>query len=101
MKTQSELQTKLEGLFESKNVYYQPPENLKMDYPAIRYSKYKIESEYADDMKYLNSNSYQIIVIDQIPDNPVINKILELPYSFFDRHYVSNNLNHYVFTLYW
>ena len=38
-RTRLTLQTKLEDLLGSKHVYYQPPENLKMEYPAIRYSK--------------------------------------------------------------
>lgn len=96
-----ELQTKLEGLLGSKNVYYQPPESLKMGYPAIRYSKSKISSNHADNAKYSKFTRYEIIVIDNRPDNKVIQKILELPYSSFDRHYISDNLNHDVIELYY
>lgn len=94
------LHTKLENLLGSKHVYYQPPESLKMEYPAIRYSKSIISSKHADNMKYSNRTRYQIIVIDKKPDNKVIEKILELPYSSYDRNYVSNNLNHDVINLY-
>ena len=38
MKNRIELQTLLEELLGSKNVYYQPPNNLSMSYPAILYS---------------------------------------------------------------
>ena len=100
MASRLELQSKLEELLENRNVYYQPPENLKMEYPAIRYSKSKIESRYANNAKYSNFNCYEIIVIDKRPDNEVIQKILELPHSSFDRHYVSNNLNHDSIILY-
>lgn len=95
------LQTKLEELLGSKNVYYQPPENLKMEYPCIRYSKSRISSRHADNMKYVNKISYDIMVIDKHPDNVVIEKILELPLSSYDRHYVSDNLNHDVIRLYY
>ena len=100
MASRLELQTKLEELLGNKNVYYQPPENLKIEYPAIVYSKSKIESRYANDAKYSNFTLYEIIVIDRKPDNEVIQKILELPLSSFDRHYTSNNLNHDVINLY-
>lgn len=100
MASRLELQSKLEELLGSRNVYYQPPESLKMEYPAIRYSKSAIESTHADNMKYSNANRYDITVIDRRPDNSVIQKILELPYSSFDRHYVSDNLNHDVLSLY-
>ena len=84
----------------SSNVYYQPPENLKMSYPAIVYSLDDIKCTSADDIAYLQTRCYEIIVIDEKPDYVVINKILNLPLCDFDRHYVADNLNHYVFTLY-
>lgn len=94
------LHTKLVDILGTKNVYYQPPENLKMDYPCIKYSIDNIESKYGNNKKYSMYNLYSIIVIDKKPDNEAIKKILELPYSYFDRHYVSNNLNHDVILLY-
>lgn len=100
MASRLDLQTKLEALLGSKNVYYQPPESLKMKYPAIRYSRSDIESKHADNMKYSNFDRYEIIVIDNLPDNAVIKKILDLPYSSFERHYTSNNLNHDIINLY-
>lgn len=100
MRTRLDLQTKLEELFESRNVYYQPPENLEIQYPAIVYSKQNIKVKYGDDRKYFNSDGYKITVIDKKPDNPVIKKILDLPYTSYDRNYVSNNMNHDVIIMY-
>lgn len=94
------LQTKLEELLGSRHVYYQPPESLKMEYPAIRYSKNDIRVDRANNNSYSVIDNYEIIVIDKKPDNAVIKKILELPYSSYDRHYVSDNLNHDVINLY-
>lgn len=100
MASRLELQKLLEKLLGSRNVYYQPPESIMMAYPAIRYTKTKIDSKYANDKKYSKMRCYEIIVIDNKPDNEIIDKILELPYSRFDRHYKSDNLNHDVITLY-
>lgn len=100
MASRHELQSKLEELLGSRNVYYQPPESVKISYPAILYSKKNIDSKHANDGKYLNNTSYEIIVIDKKPDNEVINKILNLPYSSYDRPYKSDNLYHDVLTLY-
>lgn len=100
MRTRLELQSKLEELLGSRNVYYQPPESIKMMYPAIVYSKADIESTYGNNSKYSKNIRYEITVIDKTPDNPVIDKLLELPYCSFDRHYKSENLNHDVLTLY-
>lgn len=84
----------------NKNVYYQPPESLKIQYPAIIYKKSNISSSHADNMKYSNFTRYEIIVLDKSVDNEVIQKILELPLSSFDRHYTASNLNHDVINLY-
>ena len=90
MHTREELQSKLEELLGAKHVYY----HLKMEYPAIRYSKSEIQNLYANNIKYISHNVYDLVVISKKPDNPVIKKILELPYSEFDRHYVVDGLNH-------
>ena len=96
-----ELHNKLVALFGNNHVYYQPPENLKMEYPCIRYSKSDITSRHADNINYVNKTSYEIVVIDKHPDNVVIEKILELPLSSYDRHYISDNLNHDVIRIYY
>ena len=101
MASRLELQAKLEELLGSKNVYYQPPETVKMTYPAIRYSKSRIETRKAEDSIYLKNTRYEVIVIDPRPDNPVIDKLLELPHCSYDRHYKSDNLNHDALTLYY
>lgn len=95
------MQTKLEELLGSRNVYYQSPATITMKYPAIKYSKTRIDSKSANDAKYLKFKRYEIIVIDSKPDNPVIDKLLDLPMCSFDRHYTSDNLNHDVLTIYY
>ena len=101
MATRLELQNKLETILDAKHVYYQPPESIKMEYPAIRYSKSNMDNKFADDIKYSSYNCYEIIVIDRTPDNPVIEKLLELPLCKYDRHYTSDGLNHDILTLYY
>jgi hypothetical protein len=95
------LHSLLQNLLGSNNVYYQPPENLKMEYPCIRYSRSEIRDIYGDDMKYISRNVYDLVVISKKPDNPVIDKLLSLPYSEFDRHYVSDNLNHDIIRIFY
>ena len=96
-----ELHSVLQELLGSSNVYYQPPESIKMQYDAIRYSKKTINSKYANDRKYSMIDCYEVIVISRLPDNPVIKKLLSLPYCSYDRHYIADNLHHDVLTIYW
>ena len=53
MANRLDLQALLEDLLGSRNVYYQPPESKKMNYPAIVYTLEDIESTFADDGLYL------------------------------------------------
>lgn len=101
MRSRTDLQTELENILGSRHVYYQPPENLKIEYPAIIYSVNDYMNINADNIKYNNQIQYQITVIDKKPDNDAIKRILEMPLSSFDRHYSYNNLNHDVITLYY
>lgn len=96
-----ELQNKFEELLGSRNVYYQPPETIKMNYPAIIYSKSRIDTDKANNSTYSKFTRYDVIVIDRKPDNPVIERLLELPYCSYDRFYKSDNLNHDSLSIYY
>lgn len=101
MATWQNLQSKLEELLESENVYFQPPESVKMKYDAIRFTRTKIETRYANNTMYSKMNCYEIIVISRKPDHPVIDKLLQLPYCSHNRSYRADNLYHDVLTLYY
>lgn len=101
MATRLELQAKLEELLGMNHVYYNPPETLKIEYPAIVYSKSRIETRKANNSTYSKFTRYDITVIDKRPDNPVIDKLMELPYCSYDRPYKADNLNHDVLSLYY
>ena len=101
MASRLDLQSKLEELLDSNEVYYKPPKNTMMSYPAIRYSLKDIVLKRADDSSYTKRNRYEVIVIDKKPDNLVISKLLDLPYCSYDRQYIADNLYHDVLILYW
>lgn len=99
-KPRETLQALLERLLGSRNVYYQPPELVKLDYPCIVYERSDIRTDSANNKTYLKHNQYTVTYIDEDPDSGIPDKLLELDYCGFDRHFVSDNLNHDVFTLY-
>lgn len=101
MSQRDDLQILLERLLGSRNVYYQPPNSVKMKYAAIRYKKSDIQGRYADNFMYSHMTRYEIIVIDKEPDNPVIKKLLELPYCSYERYYPADGFHHDVLTLYY
>ncbi len=85
----------------SQHVYYQPPESVKMKYPAIVYSRNDIQNTYANNLVYTQSQEYQITVIDEDPDSSIVKAVSGLPLCRFDRHYEADNLNHDVFQIYY
>ncbi len=96
-----QLQSLLEEIAgEDVKVYFQPPSNITMTYPCIRYERDAAETQFAGNRPYRYTKRYQVMVIDRDPDSPIPDKIAELPMCVFDRHYKAENLNHDVFNLY-
>lgn len=102
MASRLKLHDELKELLGSDNVYFQPPESVKMRYECIRYSRPSIDTLKADDRNYRSVNRYVVYVIGYDPETVVPQKILEhFPMCSFDNSYVSNNLYHFVLTLYY
>lgn len=100
MGTRLDFQEILEMLLGSSNVYFQPNNNIEMVYPAIVYRRAYGQSDHADNVTYKFTKRYQVIYIDRDPDNTVIDKLIQLPMSVYDRSYVADNLNHDVLNIY-
>lgn len=101
MASRLELHEELCTILGTRNVYYQPPESIKMKYPAIVYSRDDIRNRFADDNVYSQAHRYQVIVIDPNPDSLIVEDVSKMPSCSFNRHYTSSNLNHDVFTLFY
>lgn len=99
MRSRLELQELLESVDSSLNVYYQPPESLKISYPALIYTKNDIVARHADNNAYMLDKTYSLTLIYKDPDSDLCDKILSLSGCRFDRHYVSDNLNHDSFVI--
>ena len=94
------LQTLLESLIAGVHVYFQPPPNLQMVYPAIVYNRDYLASEFADNIPYSTTFRWQVTVIDTDPDSPLHAKLVEMPMMKYVRHYTSDNLNHDIYDVY-
>ena len=95
-----QLQSMLELILGSENVYFQPPTNVQLKFPCIIYKRDYAETTYADDIPYHYTQRYQVISIDRNPDSQIPRRIADLPLCAFDRFYTADNLNHDVFTLF-
>lgn len=101
MASELKLQEALEQLLGNENVYFQPPSSVKLSYDCIVYRLSKIDLKNADNKKYAKFHAYTVTLITKDPDNPLIDAILDaFKHISFDRAYVSDNLHHYVYNLY-
>ena len=82
-----QLRDTLRGILGTKNTYFQPPENVKMQYPAIVYELSDIKSLYANGGVYLFGRKYALTLIDKDPDSPFVDRLILLPTCRFVRHY--------------
>ena len=95
------LQEILVNILGSNNVYFQPPETIKLQYPCIIYERSDIDEKYADNRAYVSMVRYSLTLITRSPESNLVKAILELPYCSYDRYYAADTLNHDVFTLYY
>lgn len=83
-----------------RHIYLNPPPDIRMCYPAIKYSLNKIDLKFANNGVYQTKPSYEVTLIDENIDTKYLADILRIPYCRFDRFYIADNLNHWVFTIY-
>jgi len=95
-----ELNQIFKDILGNSNVYFQPPETVKLNYPCILYELDRVVATKANNKKYKLIKRYTVTLIDPNPDTTYMDAILELPYSSFDRMFSTSNLNHFVFTIY-
>ena len=89
-----------EILGSEENVYFQPPESIRLEYPAIVYSLQNLETKHAGNRPYSMDARYQVAYIDRDPDSDKIRQLAMLPKCRHERHFKADNLNHYIFIIY-
>lgn len=91
----------LKSVLGSQHTYFQPPASVKMTYPCIRYALNDIHLKSADDLNYYQKRRYTVTLIDKNPDSEFVEKLTALPLCRFDRFYTQDNLNHWVFEIFY
>lgn len=83
------------------NVYFQPPESMKMKYPCIVYSMDALKPQYADNIPYLLHVPYSMRYITREADDELVYTLAMLPKCKHGRPYGKNNLYHHPYTIYY
>lgn len=102
MASELKLQNEFEEILKSKNVYFQPPASVLMQYPCIRYSLSGVDIKRANNKIYKIKKRYKVVVIDRDPDSTIWEEIMShFSMCSFEQSYASDGLNHVVLTLYY
>ena len=96
------LQSELEALLGTANVYFQPPESLKIKFPCYIYNFERPDTLRADNRIYRIHDRYQLTYITKNPVDPLIDEtLLHFTHIALDRHFTKDNLNHYIYSIYY
>lgn len=79
--------------------YYQPPETFKMTYPCIVYDLENDQVQHADDGIYHRKKRYTVTVIDRNPDSDLPDRLSDAFGVRMERHYTTDNLHHFSYTI--
>jgi hypothetical protein len=82
------------------NVYFQPPPNVQMIYPAIVYRRAPGSQTYADNAPYNFTQKYDVTLITRNPDDSIYQALRRIWLSRHERFFVADNLNHDAFSIY-
>jgi hypothetical protein len=98
-----QLHEKLCSILGSRNVYYDPPENVKMQYDCIVYSLSQVSQVYANNFTYTYSPGCLITIITRTPEAQarIVDELMKtFPYAGWDRAYMIDHLHHAVVSIY-
>lgn len=98
MENRLELHNLLVNILGTNNVYYQPPESFKMNYPCFRYSVENIPAQYANDNPYKTNERYLVIYMTRDADSNLPKNLSKTKGFSYDRYYAADNIHHHVFT---
>lgn len=96
-----ELHRVLTATLGSSNVYYQPPESIKLKYPCIVYMLSGESDRHANNRPYSRFKRYNLIYITKDADDPMVDILDDLQYCTMDRMYVSDNLYHFAYSIFY
>ena len=85
---------------EDGHLYFQPPPTVRMKYPAIVYALAQLPVWRADNVVYHSRKRYTVTAIDKDPDSRLPEVLAEFPMCTMNRSFTADNLNHWVFDLY-
>ncbi len=99
-RTRVELDKILRTTLGSSNVYFDPPESFKLNYPCIVYSLNAHSEMFAENDVYRRLKRYTLLYITRNADDHMVETLEDLKYCHLNRPYASDGLFHYSYDIY-
>lgn len=80
-------------------VYFQPPDNLAIEYPAVVYRRVGIDTDHADNASYIQQRAYECTYIYTDADDANVDALSRLPKTRTERLFVADGLYHAVYNI--
>lgn len=87
----------------TQNVYYDPPDSIRMEYPCFRFESNNYNVTHADNKAYIKKPRWTVTYITRDVEEieTIADQMLDIfQYCNFDTSFRSDNLEHAVFNLY-
>lgn len=96
----SSLRTLVQGAVGEVTVYITPPEITKRETPCIVLERDRGAVRFADNAPYFNARGYSLTVISLESDSDILDQVETLAWCEKNRHFISDNLHHDVYTIF-
>ena len=81
-----ELLEQLFPLHQEPHVYFQPPQNTRIQYPCIVYKLNDMPTNWAGNLPYKWERAYEMTYISEDPQDPMVEKLIALRVTKFIRY---------------
>lgn len=101
MASRAALQSLLVNILGTNSVYFQPPTGFQLKYPCIVYHLDDISVQHANNKPYRLTHRYSVTYMDtKNPNAKIIDALISLKLASFNTQFITDNVYHTVFTIY-
>lgn len=102
MSNRDDFDKELREVLGSDYTYFQPPESVRLHYPCFVYEHSKDSDRFANDRSYVFHEGYDVTVITKDPDLTFKEELKnKFRYCEWIRSFISDNLNHNIYKIYY
>ena len=83
-----------------KRVLFQPPATVKLEYPCIIYKLSDMPTNWSNNLPYHWERCYEMTYITRDAQDPMVEKLIALRETKFERYFSADNLHHFVYKIY-